>query len=98
MGGSATMAVPLTDRGRELMRHALGLREEPKRGKRAYRNHFCAGDDDVPAWDELVKAGYATRMRVSEELSGGSPVFRVSPLGVEAVTMPWEREPKAGAK
>lgn len=95
---AATIAVPLTDRGRNLMRHALGLENEPKRGKRAYRNHFCAGGKDVDAWEELVKAGYATKIAVSQELSGGPPVFRVSPLGVEAVTMPWEREPKAGAK
>lgn len=47
------MAVPLTDRGRNLMRHALGLENEPKRGKRAYRNHFCAGGKDVDAWEEL---------------------------------------------
>jgi hypothetical protein len=35
---------PLTDRQRELARHALGF---PNKKNTSYRNHFCAGGQKV---------------------------------------------------
>jgi hypothetical protein len=48
----------------DLMRHALGVhwygyRRGMKRWSKPYRNYFCAGADDVHAWERLVYEGLA---------------------------------------
>jgi hypothetical protein len=69
--------------GAELMRHALGVHCYPKRGRRRwtkpYRNHFDAGDDDIPAWDALVGAGLAAH----STMRGEPHVYCVTKAGRE---------------
>lgn len=50
----------MTDRQRELARHALGL---PNQQNTSYRNRFCAGlgHGDYADWLNMVEAGYAVR-------------------------------------
>lgn len=66
----------------ELMRHALGVREHDGRYTKPYRNHFVAGDDDRPVWDELVVEGLAVRRAaLGSVLFGDSPCYHVTPEG-----------------
>jgi len=69
----------------DLMRHALGVHEYTyARGRRwsaPFRNHFVAGDCDRPSFDELVDAGYAERVSLPTELSGGMPTYRITEAG-----------------
>lgn len=70
----------------ELMRHALGVHAycfaRGLRYKKPYRNHFCAGEGDQPAWDQLVADGLATK-RPGNEITGGYPVYYVTDAGRE---------------
>lgn len=59
-----------------IIRHALGL----NRSTVSYRNHYCAGGEDVALCRELVALGYMVERKPSE-LSGGSPVFQVTEAG-----------------
>lgn len=63
----------------ELGRHALGL---PNRGRKSYRNHFCASatHDDYADWMEMVGQGTAMRS-LGNELSGHDFVFRMTNAG-----------------
>ena len=50
----------MTDKQKELARHALGL---PNKFNMTYRNHFCVdkGNADYAEWEDLVAKGLATR-------------------------------------
>jgi hypothetical protein len=50
----------MTDRQRELARHALGL---PNKKNTTYRNHFCIGPggDGYEDWEDLVSKGLALK-------------------------------------
>jgi len=69
----------MKERHIEILRHSLGLDYEGR--GRQYRNHYCAGGDDVQSCTELVASGHMEPMRVHPALSGGDPVFRVTELG-----------------
>lgn len=71
----------MTNRQRELARHALGL---PNKGGMSYRNHFCVGlgGDAYADWADLVAKGLAV-MRVSK-LWGGSVMFHLTLKGALA--------------
>jgi hypothetical protein len=59
-GGQQTMSEAterLTDRERDVMRHALGLTVADK----PYRNYFVAGAKDIPTWEGLAERGLAER-------------------------------------
>jgi hypothetical protein len=53
-----TILAVLTERQRQLVRHALGL---DGRAKTTHRNHFAVGPgcDDYEDWMDLVAKGYA---------------------------------------
>jgi hypothetical protein len=63
-----------------LMRHALGVRRVNGRWTKPYRNRFAASGDNVAAWEELARAGFA-----SEHLDALSPfrLFHVTDRGRE---------------
>lgn len=65
----------------EMMRHALGVQSYGDRWSKPYRNHYCAGDDDVPAWEELVTRGFARKVREASDLTGGCPTYAVTDEG-----------------
>lgn len=67
----------------ELMRHALGVQRVNGRWTKPYRNHFAAGDDDVPAWDALVSAGFARKTSTGNAITGGCPLYAVTDDGRE---------------
>lgn len=69
----------LTDRQRELARHALGF---PNARNQSYRNHFCvpAGCDDHAEWEKMVTAGYAVK-RSPSDLTGGDDLFHMTIKG-----------------
>lgn len=63
----------ITDKQRDLVRHALGLDE---RHKRTYRNHFVTSPlcDEYKEWADLLNHGLA-RHNKGSQLSGGDEVF-----------------------
>lgn len=63
----------LTEKQRELVRHAVGF---DGRSKTSYRNHFVIGPgcEDYDAWMALVQAGGAHH-RKGSEISGGGDIF-----------------------
>jgi len=63
----------ISERQRELARHALGF---DGRQKVSYRNHFCVGPggDTHDEWMDLVSKGLAT-YRADSQISGDSDVF-----------------------
>ncbi len=74
----------LSQRHIQILRHSLGLDYEGR--GRQYRNHYCAGGDDVQSCTELVASGHMEPMHVHPALTGGDPTFRVTDLGkAEAV-------------
>ena len=73
----------ITDRQRDILRHALGV----GRGRTAgWRNYFCTGpgSDDYDDCEALVAAGLMTK-RSGGPLSGGDPVYRVTDAGQDAL-------------
>lgn len=70
----------MNERQKELARHALGL---PNKQKMTYRNHFVAGSGhpDFHDWLEMTSRGEAA-MRTGRAMSGGDPIFYVTPLGL----------------
>lgn len=72
-----------------LGRHALGL---PNRGRKSYRNRFCAGPthDDYAEWMVMVSDGNAMRGNGSE-LSGGDFVFRLTNQGALGCLTAYEK-------
>lgn len=79
----------LTDKQRELARHALGL---PNARRQSYRNHFVTGpgSSDYVAWQAMVAAGFATR-RAGSPLTGGDDLFRLNRAGAELALIGRER-------
>ncbi|ABN78396.1 hypothetical protein Rsph17029_3300 [Rhodobacter sphaeroides ATCC 17029] len=73
----------------ELARHALGL---PNRRGQSYRNHFVTGPGaaDYDEWEAMVADGLAKKHRASA-LSGGDPVFILTPKGATAALKRGER-------
>jgi len=69
----------------ELMRHALGVHAHSHknglRWKMPYRNHFCAGDDEVKVWEVLVSDGFALCISRGREITGGARVYTVTDEG-----------------
>lgn len=68
----------VTDRHRQLMRHALGL----DRSSEPYRNHYVTPEttDTAGAWRELIAMGFAT-----VEPQSGMALYRVSEAGKKAL-------------
>ena len=78
----------MTDRQRELARHALGL---PNAKRTTYRNHFVTGEgsDDFADWMAMVVGGFAGRGRPSP-LTGGEDIFWLTTMGAMAALEPGE--------
>lgn len=74
----------LSLRERDLIRHALGLRQG---NKVAYRNHFVAGGDDLPAWRKLAERGLAHEWQSS---SHSDPIFMALSPGINLALEPGE--------
>jgi hypothetical protein len=72
----------MTDRQRELARHALGL---PNQRRTSYRNHFCTGPGctDYDDWRGMVEKGFARR-RPGSVLTGGDDLFWLTRAGADA--------------
>jgi len=66
----------------QVLQHSLGL-DQYGQGE-MYRNHFCAGSDDVPICESLVALGY---MRVFAPNQSPLPYYNctVTPAGKDAV-------------
>ena len=67
----------------DILQHALGRdeygRREPGRTD-DYRNHYCAGDDDLSVCREAAALGLMTE-HAPRTISGGDPIFVVTPAG-----------------
>jgi hypothetical protein len=59
----------MTDKQRDLARHALGL---PNKNNTTYRNHFCIsnGCDGYADWEDLVSKGLAVKALGGSSWSG----------------------------
>jgi hypothetical protein len=79
----------LSERQRELARHAIGL---PNNNRRSYRNSFVAGreHDDYADWLAMCEAGAAYRRDGTKLAFGGSDLFHVTLAGAEDATNPDE--------
>lgn len=77
----------------DILQHALGL-DEYGRGN-SYRNFFATGpgSEDFAMCRELVASGLMTEHR-GNALSGGNPVFTVTPAGREFVKCESPQPPK----
>lgn len=80
----------ITAEQRDMMRHALGLDRQPK----PYRNNYCAGDADIPAWEDLVAKGLAVLLRKPEQGWAG-PVYGVTEAGKALILGSGEAELEA---
>lgn len=67
-----------------ILQHSLGL-DQYGEGN-AFRNHFVAGGRDLDVCRELASVGLMNE-RAGSELSGGSPVFMVTPQGIDFVAL-----------
>ncbi len=74
-----------------ILQHSLGV-DQYGQGKQ-YRNHFCAGGEDVDLCRELVALGYMREYPASE-LTGGDPLFQVVAAGKAAMLAESPRPPK----
>lgn len=74
-----------------ILQHSLGL-DRYGQG-RQYRNHYCAGPDDVGKCRELVSQSFMKEFPPSE-ISGGDPIFIVTAQGIDAVTLESPPPPK----
>jgi hypothetical protein len=65
-----------------VLQHALGRDEFGKNryGRPDFRNHFCAGGDDLPICREAAAQGLMVEHAPSD-ISGGCPVFVVTDAG-----------------
>ena len=74
-----TTTTDVTDKQREILRHALGFGRRTRPG---WRNYFVTGpgSDDYADCEALVAAGLMTK-RSGGPLSGGDPVYRVTDAG-----------------
>jgi hypothetical protein len=62
----------------DILQHSLGV-DRYGRGVQ-YRNHYCAGGDDVALCREMVARGYM-KEHPGSALTGGSPLFTVTEDG-----------------
>ena len=67
-----------------ILQHSLGL-DEFGQGSQ-YRNHYCAGGDDVVLCRDLAGLGYM-KERPATVISGDCPWFSVTPSGIDAVAL-----------
>lgn len=74
-----------------ILQHSLGLNQYGE-GKQ-YRNHYVAGADDAAKCRELVAMGYMAE-HPSSDLTGGAPLFQVTPAGIDAVALQSPAPPK----
>lgn len=65
------------------LRHMLGIRADLPRSEWGWRNHFVAGDGDVPAMERLAAAGLVVRREVHDELVGGGLLYVATETGKE---------------
>lgn len=72
----------LEDDALQILQHSLGLNRYGQ-GPR-FRNHFVAGGHDLIVCRGLAALGLMVEHPASD-LTGGSPWFNVSPLGIDAV-------------
>ena len=70
IGGAVTA---VTERQLQVLRHSLGL--DYAGNGRIYRNHFCAGGEDIATCEQLTIAGLMSRMNVHRDLAGGHPTL-----------------------
>lgn len=77
----------MTDKQRELARHALGL---PNKKNISYRNHFCVGvgGDGYADWEEMVANGDAVKR--TSNLWDGDDMFYLTLKGALAARGPKE--------
>lgn len=77
------MTERLTERQRELMRHALGLSQK----KESYRNYFAAapGTDDFHEWVNMQLSGAAMRGRTINQPPNELVIFHVTEAGRRAL-------------
>jgi hypothetical protein len=77
----------VSDRQRELARHALGF---PNRKNTSYRNHFCAGvgHSDYADWEAMVAQGDAVKQTGPHW--GGDDMFHLTLQGALAARNPKE--------
>lgn len=75
----------MTDKRLQILQHALGV-DQYGRGQ-MYRSHFVAGlgGDDYEVCKSLAEDGLMID-HVANEISGGDPVFVVTPAGRKYVT------------
>jgi hypothetical protein len=85
------MEIKMREELLQILQHSLGL-DEYGQGD-MYRNHFCAGGEDVFLCRELVNMGYMIERNPSE-LTGGSIPFFVSENGKSAVLELSKKPPK----
>lgn len=78
-----------------ILQHALGRNEygHNPNGGPDYRNHFCAGGDDVAVCREAVSQGLMVE-HAAREISGGDPIFTVTDAGKAYVAEHSPPEPK----
>lgn len=74
----------------QILQHSLGL-DRYGQGPR-FRNHFVAGGCDLIVCRGLATLGLMVEHPASD-LTGGSPWFSVSPIGIEAVEHQSPRPP-----
>jgi len=74
-----------------ILQHSLGL-DRYGNGVQ-YRNHYCAGNDDVAICRELASMGYMEE-REPSQLTGGAPLFLVTEAGINAVALESPPPPK----
>lgn len=74
-----------------VLQHSLGLNKYGQGNQ--YRNHYVAGADDAAKCRELVAMGYMAE-RPSSELTGGDPLFHVTPAGIDVVALQSPAPPK----
>lgn len=75
----------------QILQHSMGV-DQYGQGQ-MYRNHFCAGGDDVVTCRELVALGYM-REYAPSEITGGDPWFRVESAGIQAMFIDSPKPPK----
>lgn len=74
----------ITDRERELIMHALGLRMRRGRPPRwAYRNYYAAGRTDAVVWRQMEQKGFARQIALPGSLRPYH-TFEVTHEGVDA--------------
>lgn len=74
----------------DILQHALGRDEYGRQPHRRpdgsdYRNHICPGGDDLAVCREAVAQGLMTE-HSPREISGGDPIFTVTPAGRAYIT------------